>query len=267
MCDCSPQCRLMPSLAELQLAMGQALLARESAARALPAEWFDGDGSAGLKVHRNTIVGACCAALRLSYPTLERVLGAPMFDALAADFARTQPPSAPALDDYGADFGLFVAERAAATDAALLRELAGYDWVFERVAHAAAGQYAARAAAQLDGGLGLYFDASLRLFTTRFAIERMRAGEASGTEAGEHRTLALWRRAEGVAVTEVRAPAAAFVSGLLRGTTLADALAAAAGCGIADEAGVAAIIAADVLQSGFVHITMGDTEHGNHTEH
>jgi hypothetical protein len=257
----------MPSLAELQLAMGRALLARDSAARALPADWFDGNGSAGLKVHRNTIVGACCTALRLCYPTLERVLGAPMFDSLAAEFARAQPPAAPALDDYGALFGGFVAEHAAATDAALLRELASYDWVFERVAHAAAGQYPARAAAQLDGGLGLYFDASLQLFATRYAVERMRAGEASSTEAGERRTLALWRRAEGVAVIELRAAAAAFVSSLLRGTTLVDALAAAAGCGVGDEAAIAAIIAADVLQSGFVHLTMGDNEHGNGTEH
>jgi hypothetical protein len=95
----------------------------------------------------------------------------------------------------------------------------------------------------------------------------MRAGEASSTAAGECRTLALWRRADGVVVTELRAPAAAFVSGLLRGTTLVDALAAAAGCGVGDEAEVAATIAADVLQSGFVHITTGDNEHGYRTEH
>ena len=254
----------MPSLADLQQAMGQALLAREVAGRALPAEWFDGDASAGLKVHRNTIIGACCTALRLCYPTLERVLGAPLFEACAAEFARAHPPTAPALDEYGSGFGEFVVTRAAAADAALLRELAAYDWLFEQVAHAASDDFGSRTPLQLAGGARLQLAGSLRLFETRYAIAQMRAGHACDTTPAEPRTLALWRRAEGVAVAALRAPAAAFVARLLHGASLAAALAAA---GEGDAAATADIIAADVLQAGFVRITAGEEAHGYRSEH
>jgi hypothetical protein len=257
--------RDMPALAEFQHAMGQALLARDAASRALPATWFKGDATAGLKVHRNTIVGACCAALRLSYPTIERVLGAPLFESLAADYVRDQPPTAPALDEYGEEFAGWVATRATNPDAALLRELAQYDWVFERVAHAHADQFGAAPVAQLDGGMHLHFATGLRLFDTQYAIEDLRSECARNTTPGSKRTLALWRRVPGVAVTALRAPAAAFVAALLHGDPLEIALqsaTAAQGAG-GDEALVASIIAQDVLQSDFARLRPGDHTHAN----
>jgi hypothetical protein len=255
----------MPALAEFQHAMGQALLARDAASRALPSAWFKGDATAGLKVHRNTIVGACCAALRLSYPTIERVLGAPLFESLAADYVRDQPPTAPALDEYGADFAAFTAARAAPDDAPLLHELAAYDWLFERVARQRFDEFDAAPVAQLDGGLRLHLAASLRLFDTHYIVEQMRAAVACSTTPGVSRTLALWRREPGVAVTALRAPAAAFVAALLHGDPLEIALqsaTAAQGAG-GDEALVASIIALDVLQKDFVRLRPGDHTHAN----
>ena len=254
----------MPALAELQHAMGQALLASDAALRALPATWFRGDATDGLKVHRNTIVGACCAALRLSYPTIERVLGASMFESLAADYARAHPPTAPALDEYGERFAVFMAARAARDDAPLLRELAAYDWIFERVAHAPADQFGLAPIARLEGGMHMYFATSLRLFEARYDVERMRAALASGTAPAELRTLALWRRDAGVGVAVLRAPAAAFVAALLSGQSLEQAL---SGCAVArddDAATIANVLAADVFQAGFVRLTPGDVSSANH---
>jgi hypothetical protein len=251
----------------MQLAVAQALLAQETAARTVPAAWFDGNAERGLRVHRNTIVGACCAALRLSYPTLERVLGAPMFEALAANFARAHPPAAPALDEYGAAFGAFVAARAGVADRALLHELATFDWHCERVAHCAPALFSTQSAAHLEGGVRLYLHASLRLVDTHFAVENMRADAAASIEQGALRTLALWRCDEGVAVAALSAPAATFVAGLLHGMALEQALAAAGAAGGCDEVAVAAVLARDVLQSAFARLTPGDAEHGNRTEH
>jgi hypothetical protein len=253
----------MPALAELQRAMGRSMLANDAASRALPAAWFNGDATAGLKVHRNTIVGACCAALRLSFPTVERVLGAPLFENIAAQFVRAHSPSRPALDEYGAGFPGFVALHAASVDAPLLRELAEYDWHFERVAHARADQFNESPSAQLDGGLRLRFAASLRLFDTHYAIDDMRNDCGSNTTPGSKRTLALWRREQGVAVAILRAPAAAFVAALLSGRSLEQALTAAAELSSGDEAMIAAVIAAEVLQAGFVRLTPGDDTHAN----
>jgi hypothetical protein len=251
---------VMPALAELQQAMGQALLARDVVSRALPTAWFNGDASGGLKVHRNTIIGACCAALRLSYPTVERVLGAPLFESLAADYARAQPPAAPALDEYGEDFAAFMVARATPADAPLLRELAHYDWLLERVTHARCNEFNSSPAAQLEGGLQLYFATSLRLCEAHFAVEQMRAAVACSIAPGERRVLAVWRREHGVAVSELRPPAAAFTTALLlQGTTLEVALqAATVAAGVADEASVAGVIAQQVFQSGFVRLKPGD---------
>jgi hypothetical protein len=254
----------MPALAELQSAMGQALLARDATARALPPAWFAGDANVGLKVHRNTIVGACCAALRLSYPTIERVLGAPMFEDLAADYARAHPPSAPALDEYGEEFAAFVATRASDADAVLLRELAQYDWIFERVAQARADQFSAAPVAILEGGLHLHFAAGLRLFDTHYDIEELRSGCASNTKPGTKRTLALWRRKQGVAVVVLRAPSAAFVAALLSGQPLEQALASCAASPDDDDATITAVLAAEVFQAGFVRLTPGDITNANY---
>jgi hypothetical protein len=255
----------MPSLVDLQTAMGRALLANDAADRALPEAWFEGEARAGLKVHRNTIVGAYCQALRLSYPTLERVLGAPMFENLAAEFARAHPPQSPSLDTYGEAFADFVAGRAAVSDAALLCELGHFDWIFECVAHSRAGQFKARPAVLLEGGTTLRLADSLQLFHTYYAVDAMRAGIASSIAPDELRHLALWHRSQGVAVQELRAPAAAFVSTLLQGAALDAALLAATAALPGDEASVARSITSEVFQSGFVHLSQGANEHGIHS--
>ncbi len=253
----------MPALAELQQAMGQALLASDAASRVLPVTWFKGDAAVGLKIHRNTIVGACCAALRLSYPTIERVLGEPMFESLAADYARTHPPTVPALDEYGEEFAVFVATRATNADVPLLRELAQYDWIFERVARACAEHFGVTPVAQLDGGMHLYFATSLRLFDTCYAVEHMRAALACDAAPGATRTLALWRREQGVAVAVLRAPAAVFVAALLSGQLLDQALTDCAASHDDDKATIAGVLAADVFQTGFARLTPGDIAHAN----
>jgi hypothetical protein len=131
------------------------------------------------------------------------------------------------------------------------------------VAHARADQFGAAPAAILEGGVHLHFVTSLRLFDTHYAVEDMRSECASNTTPGAKRTLALWRRAQGVAVVVLQAPAAAFVAALLSGQSLEHALAGRAAAPD-DDVMIAAVLAAEVFQAGFVRLTPGDITRASH---
>jgi hypothetical protein len=245
----------MPSLAELQVSMARALLAADPATRQLPSAWFAGDGERGLRTHRNNILGACCNALRQSYPTLEWLIGVEHFEALAADFVRRAPPTAPMLALYGEGFAAFAVERAAPEDRQLLDETARFDWLFERVAQSPAEDFSGPAA-MLDGGAQLHLCSSLRLFAARYEVDSLRAGGTAKLLPAD-RHLALWRRAAGVAVQPLEPASAALLSALLAAAGLEVALAAASAA--ASAAGAAdtlpALIEREVLRASFARLT------------
>jgi hypothetical protein len=249
----------MPSLSELQASMARALLAADPAGRRLPAAWFGGNdhGERGLRTHRNNILGACANALRLSYPTVERLAGSDHFDALAADFVRAAPPTAPMLAVYGEGFAAFVAARAAAEDRALLEEVARFDWLFERVAQAPADDFSGARVA-LEGGVMLQLCGSLRLFDASFAVDELRAGTGSVAGTGHApRPLALWRRQAGVAVQSLHAASATLLAALQAGAGLESALSAAVsvmdGDAAADE--LPRLVESDILRAGFARLS------------
>lgn len=255
----------MRSLADLQRAMAQALLAVEPAQRGVVESWFSSAEAAraGLHVHRNTVLGACWNSLRLSYPSLERWLGAAAFEALAADFARERPPTSAALSVYGEGFANHVVGQLPAELRPLAADIATLDWACERVAQCAPGFEGGREIA-LEGGARLSLAPSLRLCQVRHAVDGLReellAGTAApGTAANpEPLQLALWRRAAGVSLRRLHAPAAALLVRLLSGATLEMGLAAAADA--AHHAGVAAeslgaMLEHDLLLAGYAQIS------------
>lgn len=70
----------------------------------------DGIAAGGrLGVYRDTYAGALARALRLSYPAVERLVGAAFFEAVARAFSEESPPRSACLDDYGAGFADFLA--------------------------------------------------------------------------------------------------------------------------------------------------------------
>lgn len=243
----------MPSLSDIQAGMAEALLAPEGSLRALPDNWFAGSAAAGLRVHRNTIIGACCQALRLSYPSVDRLLGMPLFDALAADFARLHPPAAAMLGSYGEDFAAFLGLRSAPEDQALLTELARFDWLFERVAMGAADDFEGARTLMLDGGVELQLATSLKLFDAQFAVDELRAGASVAALPAAPRTLALWRLSDGVAVRALSLPAAAWLRVLLQGASVEAALDKAAKTVAADDLGNA--IANEIFRASFVRLS------------
>jgi hypothetical protein len=77
--------------------MAAALLAADPAAQGLPEVLFAGahPGAVGLRVHRNTVLGALSNALRSSFKSVERLVGEAFFDRMAVAYARANPPLAP----------------------------------------------------------------------------------------------------------------------------------------------------------------------------
>ncbi len=117
-------------LASLQARMASALLAADPHAQRLPSEWFRGApaGTAGLRVHRNTVLSAISNALRLTHPAIERLVGEEFFDRMAIEYARAAPPAVPQLDEYGAGFAASIAGFPGTETLPYLSELARLDW-------------------------------------------------------------------------------------------------------------------------------------------
>ena len=264
-------------LALLQQRMAAALLAADPARQALEETLFAGvrPGAVGLRVHRNTMLGALSHALRQSFVSVDRLVGEAFFDRMAIEYARAAPPAAPQLDVYGAEFPDFIAGFPGTERLPYLEDLARFDWQLDEVARQRGAESAAAsgppgAGLELEeAGVRLDFLPSLRLHRARYAVDRLRdailaedttALEALGA-APAPQAYALWRSAAGVKVQPLSPAAAAFLAEALRGGDGASALAAVAAevaaAGEAGEAGEPAVVdllTREILTAGFVRI-------------
>jgi hypothetical protein len=239
------------------------LLAPDAAAQALPAGWFTGrhDGATGLRVHRNTVLGAFSEALRQSYPAIDKLVGEAYFDRMAVEFARAQPPGEPQLASWGAGFAQFAGAFPGTAGLPFLTELARFEWLLDELGRSLPGQFDAAQALPLGEGLTLQLNDSLRLLPTRFPVaslhEALLAEDAPrvaqlAAQVGEcgH---ALWRDADGVHARLLRPEAARCLAALQGGAALDVAL--EAGRGAQGEAEFMSIVTAELLQAGFTHIS------------
>ena len=126
----------MPSLHELQRAVGRSLLHEADDGGYA---WVIGAGLAPdqrLEIHRNTFLGSLAAALRLSFPAVHRLVGADFFETAAQVFAREQPPRCADLNAYGAEFADFLQRFKPAATLAYLPDVARLEWAVNRALHA-----------------------------------------------------------------------------------------------------------------------------------
>lgn len=91
---------------------------------------------ARLAIYRNTALSVLTGALRLTFPAVDRLVGAAFFDAAACGFAAAHPPRKAWLDDYGAEFPAFLAALPAAATLAYLADVARFEWTLNMAAHA-----------------------------------------------------------------------------------------------------------------------------------
>jgi hypothetical protein len=255
------------SLAALQARMSGALLASESTAQLLPEEYFAGahPGAVGLRVHRNTVLGALVNALRLGHAAVDRLVGESFFDRMAVDYARATPPRAPQLDEYGAGFAAWIAGFPGTEGLPYMSELARFEWVLSELGRRCVAPDAGPVV-MLEGGARLQFSSPLRTFESPYPVDELRtailADEAATVAALDlaprPRHFALWRVADVVTVRALSAPSARFLDAALAGADGEAALAAAAATYPEDATSqLAEILAREILPGGFVRVAAG----------
>lgn len=125
----------MPSLLEVQRTMRAALLAGSDTP---PSTVIGGalDAGARLRIYRNNVHGNLTGALGLTFPAVERLVGADFFAAAAACFISAAPPACADLYEYGVAFPSFLATFGPAQAIAYLPDVARLEWAVNHALHA-----------------------------------------------------------------------------------------------------------------------------------
>jgi len=125
----------MPTLLETQHAMRASLVEGEDGAAA--AMLADGISADRLNIYRNTFMTTVTKALRLTYPAIDRLVGAEFFDGAAAWFIQRHPPRTAYFDQYGEEFPNFLRSFQLAGSLVYLADVARLEWAVSRAIHAA----------------------------------------------------------------------------------------------------------------------------------
>lgn len=86
----------------------QALLPATAPTPAGLVAWNGSDPARRFAVYRNNVMSSLLRALEDAFPVCAQLLGTEFFRAMAAEFARTEPPRTPVLVEHGAGFAGFV---------------------------------------------------------------------------------------------------------------------------------------------------------------
>ena len=127
----------MPTLLELQRTVYRGLVAGEGGPCAAHVVADGIGGEARLNVYRNTFIANLTTALRLVYPAIHRLVGAPFFESAARLFIEAQPPQSAWLDEYGGGFPEFLAGFAPAASLPYLPGVARLERAVNTSLHAA----------------------------------------------------------------------------------------------------------------------------------
>ena len=94
------------------------------------------DPARRLRIHHNHLRTTLTDALAATFPTVEKLVGRDFFAALARDFIAVEPPKAPCLFEYGAEFPAFIGVHRACRPLPYLADAARFDWLVNVAYHA-----------------------------------------------------------------------------------------------------------------------------------
>jgi hypothetical protein len=220
----------LPALLEIQRAFRASLVARDD--RDAAAHVLEG-GS--LEVYRNTFASVLLNALRLSYPAVEKLVGAEFFEGAARLFISAHPPATACLDDYGDAFPEFLAGFAPASSLPYLPEVAALEWAVCVALHARDCEALdARCLARVAeaGRVRFVPHPSVTLLGARFPVDLIWRAVLAGGDAelaaidlgsGPARLL-VERRESGVEVARLSEPEWRFAAALFAGRPLGAAI-------------------------------------------
>jgi len=193
----------------------------------------------GLAAYRANAGASAERALAAAFPTLEQLVGAESFAALARAFWHAHPPQRGDLAEFGETLPAFIAGSPSLADEPYLADSARLDWAVHRAEHAAdpvvdpaglerlAQHEPARLTLRLQPGTALV--SSAHPIATVWHAHRSDAADrfapvraAFATAAAEH--ALVWRDGWRARVQSIPSPDAAFTHALLEGASLAHAL-------------------------------------------
>lgn len=255
----------MLPLADLQRDFARAILdADEKKFDGLPLRIGGVSSSVALSVYRNTVLGALVNALRLTFPTVEKLVGEQFFDQLCASFVENHPPKDANLAIFGDGFADFIQGYVPAAELKYLADVASLDHAVDRALLKPDTQTARRFA--IDANVSLDIPLSLSVLRLQYPADLIRDGLDAGDDealaridlCGDARWLVLWRAGRNAMVRHVSAPAGAFLDALLAAMPVDDALAMAASYAPLEVA--LASLQTDIFASGFVRVIDHKTE-------
>jgi hypothetical protein len=248
----------MPPLADLQRQMARALLhgtdtgMPPTAAAPVPAD-------AAFGVYRDTVLSALATALRLTFPTVDRLVGEAFFDQAACAYAGEAPPRRARLAAYGESFPVFLQAYAPTQGLVYLSDVARLDWAIAQAL--LAPDHGVRRSLAIEETIFLALSVSLTVLDLRFSADLIRAALTDDDDpalaaidlAPRPRCVAIWRDGRTAVVQPLSRPAGLFLAALLSRSTPDEALAAA--CAQASPQGALWAIQAEVFAARFAEIT------------
>ena len=256
----------MPTLLEIQRAVGRSIIAGDDA---LAAGYVLADGlppEARLGIYRNNFTGTITAALKLCYPAVHRLVGAEFFGGAACIFIAAEPPRRADLDAYGEGFPEFLAGFPPAGALPYLPGVARLEWAVNRALHALDAEpldlsdLAAITAAE-HGRVAFRPHPSVALVAADHPVDAIwravlaqddDAMAATDLGAGPVRLL-VERRATGVEVTRLEEPAWRFAAALCASRPLQTAIEAA------PEVDAATLLAEHLAAGRFIGFELVDS--------
>jgi hypothetical protein len=227
----------------MNAAFARALLSPDAPCPAGLRAWNGSDPAKRFAVYRNNVVVSLVDALADSHPVVQALVGVDFFRAMAAEFARANPPRSPVLAWYGEGFADFVAGFPPAAGLPYLADVARLEWLRVEAWHAADADplpldevAALLADATALPGLRLSLHPALRVLRSAHPVVSLWAAHQSEDVAGALGAIdfaaaeaaLLVRDGLDVAILRIEPGAAEFVGRLQRGAALGEAAQAAA---------------------------------------
>lgn len=222
----------------MSAAFARALLQPDAPCPAGLKTWNGSDPAQRFAVYRNNVIVSLVDALADSYPVVQALVGEEFFRAMAAEFARANPPRSPVLAWYGAGFADFVADFPPAAGLPWLADVARLEWLRVEAWHAAdadpvplAEVGACLADEAALPALRLTLHPALRLLRSAHPVVSLWAAHQAedvpaalgAVDFADAEAALVVREGLDVAILRIEAGAAEFVDKLLRGAALGEA--------------------------------------------
>ncbi len=210
------------------------------------------------EVHRGTVMGALIQALRLTYPTVESLVGSAFFDRMALDFIAENPPAVANLGAYGDALPGFLRGFAPVSGLRYLPDVAMLDLAIDRVQREPRGD---PLRLRIDADIIMTAAAGLRLLPLEFPADEIRAAiDAEDVDAlglidlsPARRWMVVWRAPNGSSLRKLGDAPGLFLESLLQGHSSDEAFAAAVADGGEPHLAMAAI-QAEIFAAPFASI-------------